>query len=97
MTREELLKHGFREIDGIGRRDKGRVLFFRSISGGLGFNFGIDLKNEQCFTFEGDRSTAFPYPIDAVINQYFTYPKDIQSLDDIFKSITGYSFIQNYV
>ena len=92
ITKEDLLAQGFNEWDGIGKRDRGNPIFGISISGGLGINLAVSLVLKKCFTFEADRDTAFPYPIEAIIRERFIFPESMDNLEHIYYSLTGKIF-----
>jgi hypothetical protein len=89
VTKKQVLSLGF--VPYIGGPISGndfKEIYTKPVDG-LGWNLGIDFAVKAFFYFEGDRSTALPYPIPAKIIQYYQFPKSEETIRDIFRSITG--------
>lgn len=78
MTTEQLKTIGFIELQDKHFTGDKEILFIPLNN--LGFNLGIDVTEKTIFTFEGDRSSAFPYPIPARTIQFFNYPESAGEL-----------------
>jgi hypothetical protein len=84
MNKQDVLDAGF--VPYTGTDYNSGDLYIKPING-LGWNLGIDILNKECFYFECNRPTAFPYPIPARIITKFKYPPSIDELNRIFNSI----------
>lgn len=96
MNKEILLAHGFHEADGMGERDRGHFIYCVRITN-TGINLAVDLKNKRCVSFEGDRPSAFPNRIYAMIREEYRYPEDINDANRIYKMLTGYDLPNYYL
>lgn len=84
MTKQEVLDSGFVAYTGTDAHD--RDLYIKPTNG-LGWNLGIDFLNKECFYFEAERTTAFPYPVPARIIMKFKYPESVDELNKIYSNI----------
>jgi hypothetical protein len=86
ITINEILGMGFVPYTGGPVRGETKDFYIKPINN-LGWNLGIDVQNKKCFYFEGDRPSAFPYPIPATVITCFTYPESIVELENILHSL----------
>ena len=86
MDKATLIENGFQKLVGCSLAADNIGIYARTING-LGFNLGIDMLNKKCFSFDGDRPDAVPYPIPARIVQFFRYPENEESLKSIVEVV----------